>query len=514
MKLEPVIGLEIHVQLKTKTKMFCGCSNRGEFEAPNTTICPVCTGQPGILPVINQEAVKMGILAGLALNCSVNEISKFDRKQYFYPDLPKGYQISQLDLPVVIEGFLDIDIPDAPGKNRKRARIGIERLHLEEDAAKNTHSADGKHTLVDYNRGGTPLAEIVTKPDIKSPGEAKIFLQELRKIMRYLGVSDADMEKGHLRCDANISLREYIDPSEESELLSRLNPKTEVKNLNSFKAVERALEYEIKRQIEAWEEGNPPSVQTTRGWDDDKGVTTEQRSKEEANDYRYFPEPDLPPMNLKELGIELKRQLPELPQARKYRFMEEYFLNSSDAGVLTDDLHKANYTERVFSELTSWLMSLDNIEGTETEIWQNYGKKMSKLFSGWFINKLGGLMIQNKIDIRVLKITPENFAEFIAIIYENTISGPNALKLLELMMETGGDPSQLIEEHDLASMNDDSELTEIYEKIINANPKAVEDYKAGKEASIMFLVGQVMKESKGKANPETTKQALIEKIQL
>ncbi|MBU1180170.1 Asp-tRNA(Asn)/Glu-tRNA(Gln) amidotransferase subunit GatB, partial [Patescibacteria group bacterium] len=494
MKLEPVIGLEIHVQLKTKSKIFCGCSNRGEFEDPNTTICPVCTGQPGVLPVINKKAIEMGVLASLALNCRINEISKFDRKQYFYPDLPKGYQISQFDKPVGENGFVEIDVPlrskvlsersESKGNNSTRtARVGITRLHLEEDAAKNTHSPGGKHTLVDYNRGGTPLAEIVSEPDIRSPQEAKIFLQELRKIMRYLGVSNADMEKGQLRCDANISMREYVEEGNEKEGWAlQLNPKTEIKNLNSFRAVERALEYEIARQRKHWEEtGTPSDIQATRGWDDAKGVTTEQRTKEGSSDYRYFPEPDLPPMNLTEIERAQKEMLPELPRARKFRFKDEYGFSLADAEILTEEPYKADYTERAISELISWLMSMEGIEGTETEIWDKYGAKMSKLYSGWFINKLGGLMMQKKVDIRILKITPENFAEFITIIYENKISGPNALKLLELMMEAGEDPSQLIEEHDLGAMGDENEMDEIIEKVVSEHPSAVADYKAGKQ---------------------------------
>jgi aspartyl-tRNA(Asn)/glutamyl-tRNA(Gln) amidotransferase subunit B len=510
MKLEPVIGLEIHVQLKTKSKMFCGCSNRGEYEPPNTTICPICTGHPGVLPVINKEAIKMGVLAGIALNCRINEISKFDRKQYFYPDLPKGYQISQYDLPVAEHGFVEVDVPTEDGQ--VTTRVGITRLHMEEDAAKNTHSDDTKHSYVDYNRGGTPLAEIVSEPDIKSPLQAKLFLQELRKMMRYLGVSDADMEKGQLRCDANISMREYADPAEVSGLPLRFNPKSEIKNLNSFRAVERALEYEIKRQTQMWEEtGELPKFQSTRGWDEAKGQTYEQRTKEAAHDYRYFPEPDLPPMDLKEIAEAAKQRLPELPRARKFRFMEEYGFNSADAEILTEDSFKADYTERSLSELVSWLQSLDGVEGTETEIWKKYGAKMAKLVSGWFINKLGGLMLDKKIDIRTLKITPENFAEFITIVYENKISGPNALKLLELMLD-GGDPSQIMEEKDLGASTDTGESDGIVEKVVNNNPKAVADYLAGKEATIMFLVGQVMKESKGKMNPESAKKLLMEKM--
>ena len=336
-------------------------------------------------------------------------------------------------------------------------------------------------------------------------------MQELRRIMRYLGVSNADMEKGQLRCDANISMREISNPQETSGLPLRFNPKTEIKNLNSFRAVERALEYEIARQTELWEAGNPPAYQSTRGWNDERGATEEQRTKEEAHDYRYFPEPDLPPMNLKEIGEEQKNSLPELPRERKYRFMQEFGLNAANAEIVTDEPHKADYVERVFSELISWLISIDGVYGTETEIWQKYGAKMSKLVSGWFINKLGGLMAQNKIDIRALKITPENFAEFITIIYENKVSGPNALKLLELMLD-GGDPSQIIEEKNLSAADNPEEADMLLEKIISANPKAVADYKSGKGASIMFLIGQAMKESKGKMNPEAVKELLIKKL--
>lgn len=456
----------------------------------------------------------MGVLAALALNCKINEISKFDRKHYFYPDLPKGYQISQYDKPVGEHGFVEIDVSGAAADNRRAARIGITRLHLEEDAAKNTHSADKKYSFVDYNRGGTPLAEIVTEPDIKSPLEAKIFLQELRKIMRYLNVSNADMEKGQLRCDANISMREYASETERpANWTPTFNPKTEIKNLNSFNAVFHALEYEIKRQTEVWREtGEAVKFQSTRGWDEAKGQTYEQRTKEEAHDYRYFPEPDLPPMNLAELAEQMKEMLPELPRARKYRFVGEYGFSPADAEILTEDPYKSDYIERACSELVSWLQSLPDVEGTETEIWQKYGKKMVKLVSGWFINKLGGLMAEQKIDIRTLKITPENFAEFITIVYGNKISGPNALKLLELMMEAGEDPSQIMEEKDLGASENSGELAAIIEKIINANEKAVAEYRAGKVAVIMFLVGQVMREAKGKANPTQAKDLLIKKI--
>src|SRR3989338_2622308 len=307
MNLEPVIGLEIHVQLKTKSKMFCSCSAHEEGAAPNTHVCPVCTGQPGVLPVPNEEAIRATVLMGLALNGTIATASKFDRKHYFYPDLPKAYQISQYDIPIVKGGHLDLDFP--AGNTRAQARIGLTRIHLEEDAAKNFHDTSGK-TLVDFNRAGVALMEIVTEPDFASPAEAKRFLQELRLMIRYLGISDADMEKGHLRCDANISLREKG---------GSFQPKTEIKNLNSFRHVERALAYEIQRQTQMWEEGHPPDVTTTRGWDDTKQKTVEQRIKEGAEDYRYFPEPDIPPLQLSAMADEMRARLPELPAARRAR---------------------------------------------------------------------------------------------------------------------------------------------------------------------------------------------------
>ncbi|MEA3272371.1 MAG: Asp-tRNA(Asn)/Glu-tRNA(Gln) amidotransferase subunit GatB, partial [Patescibacteria group bacterium] len=410
MKYEPVIGLEIHVQLKTKSKMFCSCDNGGENQSPNTTVCPICMGHPGILPVANKKAIEWSVLAGLALNCKIPDNSKFDRKNYFYPDLPKAYQISQFDEPVAIEGFLDIETPTKKG--RERTRIKITRAHLEEDAAKNIHGDNKDYSYIDYNRCGTPLLEIVTEPDFRSPQEAKIFLQELRLIMRYLEISNADMEKGHLRCDANISLREKGK--------TKLNPKIEIKNLNSFKSVERALEYEIKRQSKL---DKLPQESSTRGWNEKKGVTEQQRTKEEAHDYRYFPEPDLPPLDLNEMRKKMKNELPELPQTKRVRFLDEYKLTYSDAQTIIDNEALANYFEQVVSELQEWLPSLEEVDGTKEEIWEKNKKKLIKLVSGWLLSKLGGLMAENKISIRTLKITPENFAEFVALIYTNKLSG-------------------------------------------------------------------------------------------
>ena len=502
MSYETVIGLEIHVQLKTKSKMFCGCNNSGKNQLPNTTVCPICMGHPGTLPVANKKAIKWSVLAGLALNCKIPNNSKFDRKNYFYPDLPKAYQISQFDEPVAINGFLDIEIPTKKGWEKRHIRIN--RAHLEEDAAKNIHGKNKDYSYVDYNRCGTPLLEIVTEPDFKTPEEAKIFLQELRLIVRYLEISDADMEKGNLRCDANISLRNFNE--------TKLNPKIEIKNLNSFKSVERALEYEIKRQTKLYNENKIPKTQSTRGWDEKKGKTEEQRTKEEAHDYRYFPEPDLPPLELSAIREEMKKQLPELPQNKRVRFLDEYGFNYSDAKTIVEDKNLANYTEKVISEIQEWLPSLENIEGTKEEIWQDSKKQAVKLISGWLLSKLGGLMTENKISIKTLKIDPENFAEFIALIFTNKISGPARMKVLEEMLKTGADPTHIMEEKQLGQMGDENQLEKIVENIIKHNPKQVEEYKSGKIQIVQFLVGLAMKETEGRANPKIIIDLLKKKM--
>jgi aspartyl-tRNA(Asn)/glutamyl-tRNA(Gln) amidotransferase subunit B len=503
MILEPVIGLEIHVQLKTKSKMFCGCSNRGEYEPPNTTVCPICLGHPGALPAINEEAVRMTTLIGLALKGKIAGKSNFDRKNYFYPDLPKGYQISQKDLPIVEGGQLVFEVKE--GESRRTVSARLNRVHLEEDAAKLQHSLDGLHSFVDYNRGGTPLAEIVTEPDIHSPAEAKAFLQELRLIMRYLGVSDADMEKGHLRCDANISLRQIPENPPDENWTPPLNPKTEVKNINSFRAVEQALEYEIKRQTKLWLDGKPITAQSTRGWDDVRKLTVVQRTKEEAHDYRYFPEPDLPPMDLTEMAEEVRSRLPELPEARRRRFMDEYGFNQADSRIFCDDLELANYAEQVMSELAEWVSSAEGLD------WERNRPELSKLASGWLLSKLGGVLTENKIDIRTLKITPENFAELLTLIHSGKVTGPNALVILNEMAFSGQDPSQIMEEKNLGQMEDSGELEKTAAEIVEANPKAVEDFKKGKESAIQFLVGQMMRATRGKAPPQTARE-LIENL--
>ncbi|MDD5251130.1 MAG: Asp-tRNA(Asn)/Glu-tRNA(Gln) amidotransferase subunit GatB [Patescibacteria group bacterium] len=497
MKLEPVIGLEIHVQLKTKSKMFCGCSNRGEYEPPNTTVCPICLGQPGALPAVNKQAVEFGLLVGHALACRPASISRFDRKNYFYPDLPKGYQISQKDLPVAENGTLSFEVPEEGG--RRSVTIRINRAHLEEDAAKLLHSPDGMSSFVDFNRGGTPLIEIVTEPDLRTPAEAKAFLQELRLIMRYLGVSDADMEKGHLRCDANISMREV----DEDGTLGPLNPKTEVKNINSFRAVEHALEYEIKRQTKLWIDGKPIKEQSTRGWDDAKKISVAQRTKEEAHDYRYFPEPDLPPLDLTLLGQEVRGRVPELPANRRRRFAEEYGFTEAEARVFCDDQELADYAERVMSELQEWAASL------ETKIdWEANRRDFARLVAGWLLTKLTGLMTEKKIALAELKITPENFAELLAMLHGKKVTGTNALVILGEMIDTGADPSIIADEKSLLLSDDTEELASIAGNIVVANPAAVEDYRKGKTNSVQFLVGQMMKATRGKADPQTARELI------
>ncbi|MFA6305027.1 MAG: Asp-tRNA(Asn)/Glu-tRNA(Gln) amidotransferase subunit GatB [Patescibacteria group bacterium] len=497
MNLETIIGLEIHIQLKTKSKMFCSCSNVGENQPPNTTVCQICLGHPGTLPFANQEAITMGAMLALALDGKINPVSIWARKNYFYPDLPKGYQISQFDKPLSTEGHLTIHVLG------EEKRINIERLHLEEDAAKNFHSPEA--TLIDYNRAGTPLAEIVTKPDFRSPLEAKIFLTQLRLLARYLHVSDADMEKGHLRCDANISLKQVGE--------EKLHPKTEIKNLNSFRSVERALEYEMKRQLELWQLGTPPSKETTRGWDENKLITVEQRSKEDSADYRYFPEPDLPPLVFSEAQVtEIKNSLPELPKAKILRFIKEYQLNATDAITLVDDETVADYFEKVMTEARGWLEASGDPIGTSEEIWELNKKRLTKLVSGWLLSELFKLMNEAKTTIYDLKITPENFAEFIALIYERKVNSTTAQAVLRKMFVTGADPSHIIEEEDLGQISDEPALIQAVEKIIAGNLEQVAEYRQGKTPLLKYFIGLSMKEMKGKADPEKLAELFKSKL--
>ncbi len=473
--------------------MFCSCPNQ-EQASPNTQICPVCTAQPGALPVANRTAVEWTVLAGLALGCQMAPSFQFERKNYFYPDLPKGYQITSANYPPCLGGSIKVGEKD----------IHINHIHLEEDTGKLTHSADKKTSFVDLNRAGAPLVELVTEPDMTSGLEAKTFCQELQLILRTLKISDADMEKGQMRCEVNISLR----PAGQKEL----GTKVEIKNLNSFKAVERAIDYEIKRQAEVLNAGDKIEQQT-RGWDEDKNQTVPQRSKEEAHDYRYFPEPDLPAMILdQDLYEKMSALLPELPAKKRQRFIDEYGFSLEDARLLTGDKIIADYTENIISELRAWLVSLENVEGSEQDIWDNNKKKLIKLLSGWLTSSLFGLLKENNLSFGQNKISPENFAEFITLIYQNKINSNSAQKLLKIMLQTGGDPSQIIDEHDLSQVDDQAALTDIIAKVIAQNPEIIAQYKAGKTAVATFLVGQIMKETKGKANPQTVHNLLKDRL--
>ena len=510
MKYTAVIGMEIHAELKTKTKMFCSCTNGYELkEKPNENICPICLAHPGMLPVINEQAIDWTILIGLALNCKINNFTKFDRKNYFYPDLPKGYQISQYDLPINYDGHLNIDGRD----------IDIIRIHLEEDTGKLIHS--GNKALVDLSRAGTPLIELVTGPVIASAKEASNFCREYQKILRYLEISEADMEKGQMRCEANISLQEagkfVIENNEVKPLLNyKLNPKAELKNINSFKAVEKAIEYEIKRQtkiLEAGAEAEEKLIQETRGWDETTGTTFRQRVKETAADYRYFPEPDLPPLVIDEKKIEeLRGTLPELPATKLRRFVSEYQFNPETAEIITDDKYLATYAEQVFSELVGWLVALPETEGTEEEIVKRESKKLSKLIGNWLVNNLFKNLNENKISIEDCPITPENFAEFLTLIYHNKINNLSAQELLNEMFKTNENPIELMEKKNLGQLSDSSQLEEIIDKVLAENSKAIKDYRAGKEASLKFLLGMIMRETKGKANPQMINELLLKKL--
>jgi aspartyl-tRNA(Asn)/glutamyl-tRNA(Gln) amidotransferase subunit B len=462
---EVVIGLECHVQLATRSKMFCGCASDYAGAAPNTHVCPICLGMPGVLPVMNRVAVEYTLLTGLALNADIPEATKFDRKNYPYPDLVKGYQISQYDLPLVKGGWLEIS-SDGSGTRR----IELERVHLEEDTGKLTHVAGG--SLVDFNRSGVPLMEMVSKPEIRSPGEARAYLLKLRAILRTLGVSDADMEKGQLRCDVNVSLRPVGE--------ARLGTKVEVKNLNSFRSVQRALEFEIARQTELLERGEAIQ-QETRGWVDDRGVTVSQRSKEEAHDYRYFPEPDLPPVFVERAWLEdLRRRLPELPGARRARYMEAFGLGDYDAELLSTDLWAA----RLFEQTAT--------AGADP-----------KKAANWIQNDVARLRTDGEPSL-----SPNNLAELIRLVDQGVIGISTARQLLATVCETGKAPRVLVDELGLAQVSDSSALEAAVRAAIDANPAAVADYRSGKATAINFLKGQVMKTTRGKANPATAEELL------
>jgi aspartyl-tRNA(Asn)/glutamyl-tRNA(Gln) amidotransferase subunit B len=464
---KPVIGLEIHAELNTKNKMFCSCLNNPDEKKPNVNICPVCTAQPGTLPVINREAVAKVIKTGLALKCRISECSKFDRKNYFYPDLPKGYQISQYDEPLCLGGSLKID-----GRE-----VNITRIHLEEDTGRLIHPQAADYSLVDFNRAGIPLMELVTEPDIASGKEARKFGEELQLILRYLGVSDADMEKGQMRVEVNISLGQG----------GKLGTKVEIKNLNSFRSVEKAVEYEIIRQKKILEKGGK-IVQETRGWLDAEEVTVSQREKEEAHDYRYFPEPDLPPLYFSQDFIKgIENEMPELPQSRRERFEKEYGLSSREIEILVLNKPLGEYFEKVILGLKP----------------DSFLKERSiKLAANYLITDLQGLLKESASTLAGLSITPEDFAEFISLICQGKISSKIAKMLLLKMHESGGHPSEIIKRDNLIQITDVAEIEKIIDKVIKDNAKAMEDYKKGKETAFQYLIGKIMAESKGKADPQ------------
>jgi len=470
----PTIGLEIHAELKTKTKMFCSCLNDPEEKRPNINICPICLGHPGTLPVINEEAVKKVIKVGLALNCEISKHSFFERKNYFYPDLPKGYQISQYQVPLCKNGFLEIE-------GRK---IRIRRVHLEEDTGRLLHQKN--YSLVDFNRAGVPLMELVTEPDIKSAKEARKFAQELQLILRYLGVSDADMEKGQMRIEANISL---------SKKETELGTKVEIKNLNSFKALEEAIEYETKRQAEILRAGGK-ITQETRGWDDVKKRTFSQREKEEAKDYRYFPEPDLPPLEITpEMIASIQAEIPELPQRKRERFKNEYQLDEKSIEVLIQQKELGEFFETVISKLPPELNQKDFLT-------------LTKLCSNYLLSDLLGILkedISNKISL----IYPENFAKFLTLIYEGKISSKIAKIVLEEMAKNNEDPLKIIKEKELVLIDGIEELEKIAREVIKENEKAVSDFKSGKETALQFLIGKVMAKTKGRAHPQKVREILL-----
>ncbi len=474
-KYETVIGLEVHAQLKTKSKIFCNSAT--EFgKEHNSQICPVCTGYPGVLPVLNKKVVEYAILTGLALNCEIAKHSKFDRKHYFYPDLPKNIQISQYDMPICKDGYIVV--------NDKKIRIN--RIHIEEDAGKLVHAgasgiAGSSYSLVDYNRTGVPLLEIVSEPDISSPEEARVYVEELRNIVRYLDVCDGNLEEGSLRCDANVSVR----PQGQKEF----GTKVEIKNLNSFKALQKALEYEIERQVDEIEQGGK-IIQETRLWKDDQGITISMRTKEESHDYRYFPEPDLVPLEIDAEKVhQIRERLPELPGEKRFRYTEKLGLSGYDAGVIADSIEIARFFDRTAG-----------ITGNP------------KAAANWLTGDIAAYLKENKLSIDDTELTAESLTEMIELIDKGTISNNIAKKVIITLMEKGGSARQIVEEQGLSVISDKSEISAIVKKIIDENPKEVEKYKAGKKQVIGFFVGQVMKETKGKANPGLVNKLFAEEL--
>jgi len=485
---EIIIGLEVHAQLLTESKMFCSCSSDYASAPPNTHVCPICLGMPGVLPAINQKAIEYTVMTALALNCTIAEHAKFDRKNYPYPDLMKGYQISQYDAPMSKNGWLMIE---TDGVKRK---VGITRVHLEEDVAKLTHcnSPEGEsYSLVDVNRSGVPLMEIVSEPDMRSPEEARGYLVKLRSILQYLGVSTGNMEEGSFRCDANISIR----PRGTTELLS----KVEVKNMNSFRAVYRALDYEAKRQQEVLEKGGR-LAQETRGWVETKGVTVSQRSKEYAHDYRYFPEPDLPPLVFSQEWVEgIRSRLPELPDARRDRFISQYGLPLYDANLLTDSRAMADYFESCVKLMTG------SSNGADLP-------RKAKTVSNWLLGDFSRMLNATSTSIEDTRVSPKHLADMLTLADKGVLSGPAAKAVFEEMFSSGKTASDVVAEKGLSQISSSEEIEKIVAEVIAGNSQAVSDYEAGKEQALAFLIGQVMKATKGRANPGVAKEILLQKL--
>ena len=480
MKYEAIIGLEVHAQMLTETKIFCGCSTKFGSE-PNTQTCPVCIGMPGVLPVLNKKALEFSVKTGFAMNCTISPYSRFARKNYFYPDLPKGYQISQYELPICEHGYIEINVDGTVQK------IGITRIHMEEDAGKNIHesASGGNFSFVDLNRAGVPLMEIVSEPDIRTPVEAVEYMKKLRAILRYLGVCDGNMEQGSLRCDANVSVRPVGQDG--------FGVKTEIKNINSFRFVEKALEYEIKRQAKVLEDGGK-IVQETRLWDASTGTTQSMRTKEEAHDYRYFPDPDLVPLTVEQTWLdEIKESLPELPDTKRERFVSEYNLPEYDADLLVSEKPFADWFEEATA---SYALSVSG----------------PKVVSNWMMGELTRLLNEDNETIEECSTRPSQLADMLKLIDKGTISGKIAKTVFEEMYKTGRDAEVIIKEKGLVQISDTGEIEKIVEDVIIKNPKEVERFKAGDQKLLGFFVGQVMKVTRGKANPQMVNELLKKKL--
>ena len=471
---ETVIGLEVHCQLKTKTKVCCGCDADYDHKDPNTSTCPVCTGQPGALPKLNDKVLDYAIKAALALNCEINPNSQFDRKNYFYPDSPKNYQITQYFKPYAENGYLNIKT-----NSGKEARVGIERIQIEEDTAKNIHT--DSESLLNFNRASIPLIEIISKPEIKNQEEAYAYLTTLRERLKYTKISDVSMELGSLRCDANVSVRVKGD--------TELGTRTETKNLNSFKAVVRAIEYETARQIEIIENGGR-IVQETRLWDEENGITRPMRSKEESMDYRYFPEPDLPRVHISENRLAaVEKEMPEFSEDKVVRFIAEYKIPEYDAGILSGEIELADYYEKV----------------TKTS-------GDAKLSSNWVLTEVLRILKEKNISIEEFSVSPENLGKLIVLIKNNTISSKIAKEIFEVLLTEDRDPGEIVKEKGLVQITDNNEIEKIVDTVLGENAQSIEDYKAGKDKAMGFLVGQAMKLSKGKANPKIVTDIILSKI--